>query len=202
MSKDKKIENFDETQAELEARLKEREDFDAEPVEIIDEESEQDIATAHDDYNWAAAHRKGQKYTKKEFDDYLSDYDSSYREVSEGEVLTGVVTSIRNGDVVLDINYKSDGLVGLGEFRDTPDLSVGDSIAVYVEQREDERGRLVLSRRKAKLLTAWEHLVKSFEEGTIIKGTVISKTKGGLIVDAGRFGNIPSGITDRYQAYH
>lgn len=184
MSKDKKIENFDETQAELEARLKEREDFDAEPVEIIDEENDQDTATAHDDFNWSSAKRKGQKYSKQEFDNYLSDYDSSYREVSEGEVLTGVVTSIRNGDVVLDINYKSDGLVSLSEFRDTPDLAVGDNIAVYVEQREDERGRLVLSRRKAKLLTAWENIVKSYEEGTIIKGTVVSKTKGGLIVDA------------------
>src|SRR5690606_2284481 len=64
------------------------------------------------------------------------------------------------------------------------DLAVGESIAVYVEQREDDRGRLVLSRRKAKLLTAWENMVKSYEEGTIIKGTVVSKTKGGLIVDA------------------
>jgi small subunit ribosomal protein S1 len=105
--------------------------------------------------------------------------------VWENEIVTGKVTSISDGDVVLDINYKSDGLVPLSEFRDTPDLDVGDEVEVYVEQQEDARGQLVLSRRKAKLLRAWERIVDSYENGTVIKGTVISKTKGGLIVDAG-----------------
>jgi small subunit ribosomal protein S1 len=95
----------------------------------------------------------------------------------------GFVTSINGGDVVLDINYKSDGLIPLSEFRDIPGLAVGDYVDVYVEQQEDGRGQLVLSRRKAKLLRSWESIVDSFENGTIIKGTVISKTKGGLIVD-------------------
>jgi small subunit ribosomal protein S1 len=85
--------------------------------------------------------------------------------------------------VVLDIGFKSDGLVPTSEFRDTPDLAPGDQIDVYVEQQEDARGQLVLSRRKAKLLRAWENIVDSYENGTVIKGTVISKTKGGLIVD-------------------
>lgn len=85
--------------------------------------------------------------------------------------------------MVLDIGFKSDGLVPTSEFRDTPDLAPGDQIDVYVEQQEDARGQLVLSRRKAKLLRAWENIVDSYENGTVIKGTVISKTKGGLIVD-------------------
>jgi small subunit ribosomal protein S1 len=84
----------------------------------------------------------------------------------------------------LDINYKSDGIISLSEFRDIQDLKVGDYVDVYVESQEDARGQLVLSRKKAKLLIAWDTIVDSFNNGTIIKGTVISKTKGGLIVDA------------------
>jgi small subunit ribosomal protein S1 len=201
MDKDKNLDPAEETNPQMESQeptpqepknlqessendaAEESESYEAEPIELL-EDSENESETAHDDFAWDTAKRKGQKYTSEEYSKYLSDYDSSYREVEEGEVLQGVVTSIRNGDVVLDINYKSDGLVNLSEFRDTPDLSVGDSIDVYVEQREDERGRLVLSRRKAKLLKAWENIVRSYEEGTIIKGTVVSKTKGGLIVDA------------------
>ncbi|MEL6972099.1 MAG: 30S ribosomal protein S1, partial [Bacteroidota bacterium] len=83
----------------------------------------------------------------------------------------------------IDINFKSDGLIPLSEFRDTPDLAVGDNVEVYVEQQEDARGQLVLSRRKAKLLRAWDAIKDSYENGTVIKGTVISKTKGGLIAD-------------------
>jgi small subunit ribosomal protein S1 len=201
MDKDKNLDPAEEKNPQMEAQeatpnekpaapespeaesAEEVESYDAEPLEIQDD-NEIEQETAHDDYAWDTAKRKGQKYSSEEYKKYLSDYDSSYREVEEGEVLQGIVTSIRNGDVVLDINYKSDGLVNLSEFRDTPDLSIGDSIDVYVEQREDERGRLVLSRRKAKLLKAWENIVSSYEEGTIIKGTVVSKTKGGLIVDA------------------
>ena len=95
------------------------------------------------------------------------------------------VLSTNNGDVMIDLNYKSDGLLSLSEFRDLEDLKVGDPVEVYVEQQEDLRGQLVLSRRKAKLLRAWENIKDSYENGTVIKGTVISKTKGGLIVDAG-----------------
>ncbi|MEZ4982434.1 MAG: S1 RNA-binding domain-containing protein [Saprospiraceae bacterium] len=76
-------------------------------------------------------------------------------------------------------------MVALSEFRDTPDLKEGDEIDVYIEQQEDQRGQLVFSRRKAKLLKAWERIVDSYENGTVIKGTIISKTKGGLIVDVG-----------------
>lgn len=91
---------------------------------------------------------------------------------------------MHGGDVVLDINFKSDGLIPYDEFKDMGDLKVGDFVDVYVETQENAKGQLVLSRKKAKLFKAWETLVDSFNNGTIIKGTVISKTKGGLIVDA------------------
>lgn len=139
--------------------------------------------TPHDDFDWSIGKRNTVKYSEADQKKYLNDYDNTLNSVSELEVVKGRVTAIHSGDVVLDINYKSDGLVSLSEFRDNPDLQIGDYVDVYVENKEDLRGQLVLSRRKAKLLKAWDNIVDSYNNGTIIKGTVLSKTKGGLIVD-------------------
>ena len=137
----------------------------------------------HDDFDWTISNRNTLAYSDEEIEKYLSEYEQSLSSVQENSVVSGIVTAIHSGDVVLDINYKSDGLVALSEFRDMPDLAVGDAVDVYVENKEDHKGQLVLSRRKAKLINAWDMLVDSHENGTIIKGTVVSKTKGGLIVD-------------------
>ena len=147
--------------------------------------ADQDFGTAHDDFDWTMGKRAELPYSDEEIQSYTVQYESTLSSVIENEIVAGRVTSINDGDVVLDINFKSDGLVSLSEFRDTPDLAVGDSVDVYVEQQEDARGQLILSRRKAKLLRAWENIVDSYENGTVIKGIVISKTKGGLIVDCG-----------------
>ncbi len=165
----------------------------AEPVEVVEEEEEvemevllagqETVGTAHDDFNWNITNKGGINYSDEEAVSFREQYSSTMNAVLENEIVKGFVTSINGGDVVLDINYKSDGLIPLSEFRDIPGLAVGDYVDVYVEQQEDGRGQLVLSRRKAKLLRSWESIVDSFENGTIIKGTVISKTKGGLIVD-------------------
>lgn len=164
-----------------------------EPVEVLEEEEEvemevllagqETVGTAHDDFNWNITNKGGINYSDEEAVSFREQYASTMNAVLENEIVKGFVTSINGGDVVLDINYKSDGLIPLSEFRDIPGLAVGDYVDVYVEQQEDGRGQLVLSRRKAKLLRSWESIVDSFENGTIIKGTVISKTKGGLIVD-------------------
>jgi small subunit ribosomal protein S1 len=113
----------------------------------------------------------------------LAKYDATLTNIEENSVIRGRVSAISGGDVVLDINYKSDGLVPMNEFRDTPDLKPGDEVEVYVESPEGKQGNLGLSRKKAKILRAWESIVDSFKNGSIIRGTVISKTKGGLIVD-------------------
>lgn len=154
-----------------------------EDVDELDLTEEEQSGGAHDDFDWSIGKRNTLSYSDKEISDYLKDYEKSLSSINENEIVQGVVTAINGGDVVLDINYKSDGLVSLSEFRDNPDLKVGDNVDVYVEHQEDERGQLILSRRKAKLLKAWENIVDSYKNGTIIKGTVISKTKGGLIVD-------------------
>ena len=142
-----------------------------------------DPNTAHDEFDWSITNKGGAVYSEETTKEYLTQYESTMNAVVESEIVKGRVTSLHGGDVVLDINYKSDGLVPLSEFRDSIDLKIGDLVEVYVEQQEDLRGQLVLSRRKAKLLRAWESIVDSYENGTVIKGTVISKTKGGLIVD-------------------
>ena len=142
-----------------------------------------DPNSAHDEFDWSITNKGGAVYSAETTKEYLTQYESTMNAVVESEIVKGRVTSMNGGDVVLDINYKSDGLVPLSEFRDTQDLKIGDFVEVYVEQQEDLRGQLVLSRRKAKLLRAWESIVDSYENGTVIKGTVISKTKGGLIVD-------------------
>ena len=139
----------------------------------------------HDDFDWTLSKSQSSSYSDQEKADYLKQYEATLTSVLENEIVSGKVSSIQDGDIVLDINYKSDGLVPMSEFRDMPDLAVGDSVEVYVEQQEDIRGQLVLSRRKAKLLRAWENIVDSYTNGTIIEGTVISKTKGGLIADCG-----------------
>jgi len=152
-------------------------------LEIQLDEGKEEQGTAHDDFDWSVGKRNTVKYNSDDEKRYFEQYDNSLNSVSELEVVKGRVTAIHSGDVVLDINYKSDGLVSLSEFRDIPELKVGDYVDVYVENKEDYRGQLVLSRRKAKLLKAWDSLVDSYKNGTIIKGLVISKTKGGLIVD-------------------
>ncbi len=182
-------EEVDEVVAEEEA-IEETTEED-EVAEDEDELDELDLlheeflvaGTAHDDYDWAAGKRSAVSYAKDDLEKFTEQYESTLSTVFENEIVAGRVTSINDGDVVLDINFKSDGLIPLSEFRDMPNLAVGDSIEVYVEQQEDLRGQLVLSRRKAKLLRAWESIVDSYENHNVIKGTVISKTKGGLIVD-------------------
>ncbi len=139
---------------------------------------------AHDDFDWGGnASKHNLPYTEAEEKTYREQYEATLSSVIENEIVKGVVSTINDRDVLLDINFKSDGLISLSEFRDLGELNVGDIVEVYVEKQEDDRGQLVLSRKKAKLLRSWESIKDSHVNGTVIKGTVISKTKGGLIVD-------------------
>jgi len=141
--------------------------------------------TPHDDFDWEKGNAHALPYSESEIEAYLNEYEQTLSSLGENEIVSALVAHIGANDVVLDIRYKSDGLIPLSEFRDLPELKAGDRVDVYVEMQEDERGQLILSRRKAKLLRAWESIVDSYTNGTVIQGTVVSKTKGGLIVDAG-----------------
>ncbi|TXF89461.1 30S ribosomal protein S1 [Neolewinella aurantiaca] len=162
------------------------EEVKEEGVEI--DEADQSGATgeAHDDFNWnMTARSAASRYSAEERTAMEKQYEDSMTNISESEIMSAKVSSIIDGDVILDLNYKSDGLLPLSEFRDQAELQVGDTVEVYVEQQEDEKGQLVLSRRKAKLLRAWDRIRDSYANGTVINGKVISKTKGGLIADCG-----------------
>ena len=160
-------------------------DDDDEPIELVLDAESLVAGSAHDEFDWARGKRGQILYSAEDSKKYLDQYETSMSSLNAGEIVKGRVSAMTGSDVVLDINYKSDGLVALSDFRDIPDLKVGDYVDVYVESQEDAKGQLQLSRRKAKLLRAWEAIVDSFQNGTVIRGTVISKTKGGLIVDAG-----------------
>jgi len=187
MSEEKNLENQEEmvpTDNVKETEATE-EVAQTETNEVVEAEDTEVTQTAHDDFNWDLGTRNTLNYSAEEKEKYIADYESALTSLKEFDIVEGVVTAISDGDVVLDLNYKSNGLIALSEFRDMPDLTVGDLVSVYVENKEDDRGQLVLSRKKAKLLNAWDSLVDSHENGTIINGHVISKTKGGLIVDCG-----------------
>ncbi len=141
------------------------------------------VVTAHDDFNWGLGKSGQNNYSSELANNLLNEYDQTLNSIKEFEIVAGKVVAMLDSDVLIDLNYKSDGLVPLSEFRDMPGLKIGDLVEVYVENPEDKNGRLVLSRRKAKLLRAWDNIVTAFEEGHVVTGHVISKTKGGLIVD-------------------
>ncbi len=156
----------------------------AEEEEEEEEEEELVIEIREKEFDWSIDKRGANQYTEEQIEEMGKMYDSTFKSITEHEIIPGKVTAITDSDVVLDIGFKSDGLVARSEFRDLPDLKLGDEVEIYVESKEDKKGMLKLSRRKAKLLQAWESIVKAHKEDTIIKGKIISKTKGGLIVDA------------------
>ncbi|MFA8433224.1 MAG: 30S ribosomal protein S1 [Marinifilaceae bacterium] len=110
-------------------------------------------------------------------------YDKTLSTVAEKEVIDGTVISMNKREVVINIGYKSDGIVSMNEFRYNPELKVGDSVEVYVESQEDKKGQLVLSHKKARALRSWDRVNSALENDEIIKGYIKCRTKGGMIVD-------------------
>lgn len=135
------------------------------------------------DFDWDADEKMFGNYNQADRAQMEEMYAGTFNSVEKGEIISGVVVTINSKDVVLNIGFKSDGLVPVNEFRDTPDLKKGDLVDVFVEQREDENGQLVLSRKRAKTQRSWETINLALENDTIINGFVKSRTKGGLIVD-------------------
>src|SRR6187551_1205644 len=139
--------------------------------------------SAHDDFDWSVDKRNVTSYTKEEKEKYEKVYDNTFRTITDGEMIEGIVVGLTKTDVVLNIGFKSDGLVSLNEFRDTQGLKVGEEVEVMVIEKEDREGHLHLSRKQARITRAWERIVEVHKTGEIVTGTVTSKTKGGLIVD-------------------
>jgi small subunit ribosomal protein S1 len=138
-----------------------------------------------ENFNWDAFDTKGfgEGYSTQERDDLLKQYSGTVTTVSESEVVKGTVVGINDRDVILNIGFKSDGLVPLAEFKDMPNLKIGDEVDLFIEERENAMGQLVLSRRKAKLVKGWEYVQTALDKDQVIEGFVKRRTKGGLIVD-------------------
>jgi small subunit ribosomal protein S1 len=141
------------------------------------------VATAHDDFDWSVDKRNVVIYTKEEYAKFDSVYDGTFKQVNDGEMVEGQVVALTKTDVVVNIGFKSDGLVSLNEFRDLQGLKVGDMVEVMVVEKEDREGHLHLSRKLARITRAWERIMEVHKTGEIVTGVVTSKTKGGLIVD-------------------
>ena len=140
-------------------------------------------AVAHDDFDWDADEAGFESYSATDRKQLEEQYTQTFNPVEEKQVVKGHVVAINDKDVVINIGFKSDGMVSRQEFRDMPDLKVGDEVEVFVDIAEDRLGQLVLSRRKALQETAWDKIVEAHENDTIVKGYVRSRTKGGLVVD-------------------
>ena len=110
-------------------------------------------------------------------------YDKTLSNVNVGEVVEGTVTGINKREVIVNVGYKSEGIIPVSEFRYNPDLKVGDKIEVYIEAAEDKNGQLALSHKKARQLKSWDRVNEALEKDEIIKGYIKCRTKGGMIVD-------------------
>ena len=110
-------------------------------------------------------------------------YNQTLSRISENEVVEGVVTAINKREVIVNIGYKSEGVISINEFRYNPDLAVGDKVEVYVENAEDKKGQLILSHKRARSLRSWDRVNEAFEKDEIVKGYIKCRTKGGMIVD-------------------
>ncbi len=151
------------------------------PVEAPVQET---IATAHDDFDWTVDKRNVVSYTAAEKAKYDDVYDNTFKQINDGEMIQATVVSLTKTDAVVNIGFKSDGLISLNEFRDIPGgVKVGELIEVMVVEKEDREGNLHLSRKSARTTRAWERIVEVHKTGEIVTGLVTSKTKGGLIVD-------------------
>ncbi len=135
-----------------------------------------------ENFDWDA-YEKGDVVTGKSREELIETYDRSLNTVNDKEVIEGTVISLNKREVVVNIGYKSDGVISMNEFRYNPDLKVGDKVEVYIENQEDKKGQLVLSHKKARATRSWDRVNAALENDEIIKGYIKCRTKGGMIVD-------------------
>ncbi len=136
-----------------------------------------------EDFDWSLAGKKQENYSVDERHKLEELYDHTLNQIVEHEVIEGQVVAMNNREVVVNIGFKSDGVIPISELRYNPNLKIGEKIEVYVENQEDPDGQLILSHKKARILRSWERVNSVYENEEIINGYVKCRTKGGLIVD-------------------
>ena len=135
-----------------------------------------------EDFNWDA-YENGESVASASHEELEKAYDNTLNKVNDREVVDGTVIAMNKREVVVNIGYKSDGIIPMSEFRYNPELKVGDTVEVYIENQEDKKGQLVLSHRKARATRSWDRVNAALENEEIIKGYIKCRTKGGMIVD-------------------
>ncbi|MBQ5591085.1 MAG: S1 RNA-binding domain-containing protein, partial [Clostridia bacterium] len=138
-----------------------------------------DLAT----FNWEAFENDSDIYGGTSKEEISGKYNETLSHIQVGEVVEGTVIAITKREVVVNIGYKSEGVIAIGEFRYNPELAIGEKVEVYVESAEDKKGQLMLSHKKARQLRSWDRVNESLEKDEIIKGYIKCRTKGGMIVD-------------------
>ena len=135
-----------------------------------------------EDFDWDS-YENGQDVEGQSHDVLVKTYEDSLNSIKDKEVIDGTVISINKREVVVNIGYKSDGIIPMSEFRYNPELKIGDSVEVYIENQEDKKGQLILSHKKARMARSWDRVNEALDNDEIIKGYIKCRTKGGMIVD-------------------
>lgn len=135
-----------------------------------------------EDFDWSALENKTEQSNQAEVNKLSESYDQTFNQLTENEVIEGTIVSLNDREAVVNIGFKSDGVIPASELRYNPDLKAGDKIEVYVESQEDSNGQILLSHKKARVLKSWERVNQAYDNEEIITGYVKSRTKGGLIV--------------------
>ncbi len=135
-----------------------------------------------EDFDWEA-YANGETKGEKSREELTKTYDESLNTVRDKDVIEGTIISLNKREAVVNIGYKSDGIIPMSEFRYNPDIKVGDTVEVFIENQEDKKGQLILSHRKARAARSWDRINEALEKDEIIKGFIKCRTKGGMIVD-------------------
>ena len=167
----------------VKAKTEEKAPVEEAEVAKAEVKKEKPVPAEPQKFNWDSVSKTGDKYSAKEQAELENMYNETLTSIAVQDVIDGTIVSITGKEVVVNIGYKSDGVISLSELRYKKDLKVGDTIEVFVESQEDKNGQLILSHTKARALRAWERVNDALATQEVIKGHVKCRTKGGLIVD-------------------
>lgn len=169
--------------SELENTVNEEIQNVEQPQAEVKNETKKTKPVPADDFDWSSDAKKHDSYKAEDRARMEAMYEKTMSQIGDHEVIEGTVVAKTSREVVVNIGFKSDGVIPISEFRHNPDLKVGDKIEVYVENQEGVNGQLVLSHKKARLLKSWDRVNEAYDNQEIVRGFVKSRTKGGLIVD-------------------
>src|SRR6185295_2831131 len=137
-----------------------------------------------------------QELTPQEYEHLLAQYENSFKNLQEGQIIRGRVLTVTPSEVIVDIGYKSEGIIPASDFTGKVMVKPGDAVDVLLERTEDQNGYVVLSKDKAEKMKVWDEVERSYRSGTTVRGRVIERIKGGLAVDIGVKAFLPGSLVD------